>query len=296
MPDDLKTILTSSPIILAPMAGYTDRALRHILLEHKPNLITFTEMISTEGLIRDGKKTLEYLALADNEQDSRRFIQLFGYNPDSFETSIKTILDKGFHPLCFDINAGCSVKKVIKTGSGVALMRDLGRTSKIIESCRRASDGIPISIKFRLGWDENNINYLDFAKACIDSGADLLSLHPRTRTAAFSGVANHTHTKLLKEKFPNTLIIASGDIFSLEDAMLVKTSSFCDGIMIARGLIKNPYIFEGKDKLNLNPSERFARYNRHRELLAHYEGDRKAEYLIRKFEKGYLCKNDMPSN
>ena len=256
------------------------------MIEHGCSLTT-TEMVSTEGLIRNGERTLELLRLADNERPGMAVVQFFGANPPSFSKSVE-ILMRQYRPLCIDINAGCSVRKVVKTGAGVALMGNPEKAHDIIKAIKDVDSSLLVSIKFRLGLSHDSVNYLDFAEYAAKAGADIMTLHPRTASQGFSGIADHSHTKALKEAFPEKVIVASGDVFERRSVDEVISFTSCDAVMMARGLIGNPFAFEGKNKTEASPDERIAAYNRHYELLKYYEGERKADFLIRKFTKAYL--------
>ncbi len=272
-------------VIQGPMAGYSDRAFRHIMIEHGCR-VTTTEMVSVEGMVRNGEKTLELLRLADNETPDGVVVQFFGADPHSYSKAVEMLL-KSYRPLCIDINAGCSVRKVVKTGSGVALMSDPKKAGDIIKAVKSVDGTLCVSIKFRLGLTFDSINYIDFAHVAVDSGADILTLHPRTASQGFSGVADHSRTAALKKKIPESIVVASGDVMTVSDIARIRCLSDCDCVMVARGAIGNPFIFEQKDKLAVHSEERVSALYRHYALLKHYEGERRAECLVRKFVKGY---------
>ncbi len=256
------------------------------MIEHGCSLTT-TEMVSVEGLIRNGERTFDLLRLADNEKPEMAVVQFFGADPSSFSKSVEILL-KQYRPLCIDINAGCSVRKVVKTGAGVALMGNPKKAHDIIKAMKDVDSSLLVSIKFRLGLNYDSVSYLDFAEHAAQAGADIMTLHPRTASQGFSGAADHARTKALKEAFPEKIVIASGDAFEMRSVDEVLSLSSCDAVMMARGLIGNPFAFEGRNKTEVPSDERIAAYNRHYELLKHYEGERKADFLIRKFAKAYL--------
>lgn len=235
-------------IFLAPMAGYTDIPFRSICIDHGADL-TYTEMISAEGLFRDSDKTADMMKRAPNEQDY--VIQLFMGNAKPIAKAVSQV--NAFHPLMIDINAGCPVPKVTKTGSGSALMKDPSLIYSLVREIRQNSD-IPVSVKFRLGWDASHIDFLAFADAAVEGGAELLTLHTRTRT---EGYAPYAHPERLKEmrdhldkKGSKVLLIASGDLFTAHDVVRTLEGYPVDGVMIARGAIGNPFIFEDVKSLD----------------------------------------------
>ncbi len=281
-------------LILAPLAGYTDKAFRQMATEYGADE-TVTEMVSAEGLARDSDRTI---ALMERFSDSENLtLQLFGSNVDAFRRAIRNIRDKGFKKI--DINAGCPVPKVVKTGSGSALMRNAQTAGAIIRMLKEET-GLKVSIKFRLGWDDESINYLEFAQAAAESGADELTLHARTRSQGYSGDARKEHFRALRSLFPKTdpaspLLYASGDVFTPEDALSYLVEYEMDGVMFARGAIGNPFIFaETKDLIEKGsyclPSlkERKDALIKHLMLSAGYYSESVAVREMRKTAPSYV--------
>jgi len=229
-------------LLLAPLAGYSDAAFRSICTQWGSNLC-YTEMISAEGIIRNNVKTLELLRRADNE---RLFaVQIFASNPQSTASAVRML---GAHrPDLFDLNCGCAVPKVLKSGCGAALLREPGRITAILQAMGGETDR-PVTVKLRSGWDQNSINFLRAAEAAQRGGAAMLCLHPRTRTQGFSGQAQISHLKALKGH-SDVPVIGSGDLFTPEDARSMFRASGCDGVMFARGALGNPFIFRATREL-----------------------------------------------
>lgn len=277
----IKNLLIENPYIQAPLAGYSDRAYRHLAIEHGCFLTT-TEMISTEGLWRLGKNTIDLLTFADNEKIV--CVQLFGQKPESYQKAADILLNK-LKPAMIDINAGCPVKKVVKTGSGCAMMTDLHNTYNVIKALRSVIGNIPLSIKFRLGINREHCNYIEFADNALQSGVDVISMHSRFASDLYSGKADFNAFSNLRSTFKNATIFASGDVFDVDVAEMYLNTLKADGVLIARGGIGNPYIFEKKIP---NFKERESAYSRHFELLKYYYGDEKAERLLRKFYSHYF--------
>lgn len=274
---------------LAPLAGYSDKAFREISTLFGSDMC-ISEMISSEGLSRNGEKSKELLERFDGEKNF--IIQIFGSALYSIEKSLDIIMK--YNPSGIDFNAGCPVPKVVKTGSGAAIMNEKDKIRDIVKILKKT--GLPVSVKFRLGWDKNSINYLDFASYALDGGVDMLTLHARTRADGYSGKADWTSFKRLKTILngTNVKLFASGDMFSPEDALYVINTYNVDGVMFARGAIGNPFIFkEAKDLLSNNNytlptiEERKETLLKHYTLMKKYYGE-KAYTDFRKHAFGYI--------
>ncbi len=224
---------------LAPLAGYTDQAFRRICNTRHADVLV-SEMVSSDGLIRDSKRTIQYL---DFKEEERPFgVQIFGNDPYTMAKAAEFVLT--FQPDFIDINMGCPVKKVIRRGAGSALMKEPKLASQIISEVVKAIAGrVPLSVKFRSGWDNNELNYLDFGKMVEDSGADAACLHARTTKQMFSGLSNWDHIRSLKTHIGIPLI-GNGDVKSPADAIRMFEETGCDSIMIGRGALGKPWIFE----------------------------------------------------
>lgn len=228
-------------LFLAPLAGYTDKAFRTLCLENGADL-TISEMVSCEGIARNNEKTVKLMERSSIEKEFS--IQIFSGNLDSVERGFDALLS--FNPTIIDINCGCPVPKVTKTGAGSALMKDPKKMGEIVNFLYTHTD-IPISIKFRTGWDLGNENYIDFAKIAIDNGAKMLAMHARTKTQGYTPTAHWDRlenlVKTIHNEYKGIPIIGSGDIFSAQDAFNMLDTTGVDGIMAARGAIGNPCIF-----------------------------------------------------
>ena len=223
----------NSPYILAPLAGYTDISFRNICRGYGAGL-TYTEMVSAKGLIYGNEKTEDLLRLAPSEVPSA--VQIFGSEPDIMAEAIKRIECD-----IIDINMGCPVRKIVTNGEGSALMLNPSLASKVISSCVKSSDGRPITVKFRAGFDEEHKNAVEFAKMAEDSGASAITVHGRTREQFYSGVADRELIKEVAEAV-SIPVIANGDITSTEDIAYYKDSNV-KGFMVGRGAIGRPEIF-----------------------------------------------------
>jgi nifR3 family TIM-barrel protein len=230
-------------LFLAPVAGYTDRAFRSVCAEWGADLC-YTEMVSAEALCRDSAKTMELMARAEGERVYA--IQLFGSEPARMARAAS--LAAGFRPALIDVNAGCPVPKVTRAGAGSALMRAPGLIRDILRAMGSETD-IPLTVKFRLGWDASSVNFIEFAGQALEGGAAALCLHARTRAQGYSGKADWASIAALKRAFPDVPVFASGDILSPRDARRVFEETSCDGVMFARGAQGDPFIFTAAKRL-----------------------------------------------
>ncbi len=224
--------------ILAPMAGITGFPFRKIALKYGADFC-FTEMISSIGFLRGERATLE---LAQSGEDVEKTgIQLFGNSPDILSQAAKKAADIGFRVI--DLNMGCPVKKVIKTGSGSALLRDIDKLSLILKAIRHTIKDSIFTIKIRSGFNEGSINFMEVGKIAESMGVDAIFFHPRTRLLMFKGQADHSLTKRLKHAI-SVPIYASGDILDARDATRITDYTDADGVIFARGAIGSPWIFK----------------------------------------------------
>jgi tRNA-dihydrouridine synthase B len=240
-------------LFLAPLAGYTDRAFRSLAVEHGACL-TYSEMVSAEGVARNNSVTDELMIREDNEKFYA--IQLFGNDDDVLKRSIEKVLE--FPSDIIDLNSGCPVPKVVKTGSGSALMKNPEMLYKMVKVLKEATS-IPISVKIRLGWDLNSINYLEVTDALLSANVDMITMHARTRSMGYSGTAMWddltTLKKYIDNKSPHVPLFGSGDLFTPLDAKMMLEQTKVDGIMFARGALGNPFIFEQTKELLLTGEE-----------------------------------------
>lgn len=279
-------------LILAPLAGYTDKAFREIAEGFGADAAV-TEMVSAEGLARNSEKTFSLLERAEGEKNL--VMQLFGPDIDPFERCIPNLLKA--EPEMIDINCGCPVPKVVKTGAGSALMRNPEKIEDIVRLLRNET-GAEISVKFRLGWDKDSINFLKFASYAVKGGASALTLHARTRAQGYSGTADKSQFSVLRHEYPKgegIRLYASGDVFSPEDAAECLEKYDMDGVMFARGAIGNPFIFrETRELLEHGfyekPSVQEKKYTalRHLERMIYYYGPNVAGKEMRKHVMAYI--------
>lgn len=228
-------------IFLAPVAGYSDRSFRSICVDYGASF-TYTEMVSAEALVRGNIKTLALMRRAANEKAYS--VQIFGGSPDTMGKAARIVIEKTACE-CIDINCGCPVPKIVKTGAGSALTRDPERLGEIVRAVVQAAEGkAAVSVKIRSGWDANHITYKEAAAAALEAGADAITLHARTKAQGYEGKADWSKlcelVKLVNGAVP---VFGSGDLFSPEDAKRMLSETGCDGVMFARGAMGNPFIF-----------------------------------------------------
>ncbi|MDP3177301.1 MAG: tRNA dihydrouridine synthase DusB [Spirochaetaceae bacterium] len=272
-------------LFFAPVAGYSDAAFRSLCVDEGADLC-YTEMVSSEALVRDHPKTASLLERAENERAYA--IQLFGSKPKVMALAAERAA--AVRPLLIDVNCGCPVPKIVKSGSGSALVRKPELIGEIVGAMvsALAGSGIPVTVKVRSGWDAQSVNYPDTARAAVEAGAAAVTLHARTRAQGYSGLADWSHIATLARSLP-VPVFGSGDVFSGADAARMIAETSCAGVMIARGAIGNPFIFrsalaalEGRDIPPPSAHERATAARRHLELSARFLGERTACVEFRK--------------
>jgi tRNA-dihydrouridine synthase B len=226
----------SPATILAPMAGVTDTVFRRVIRSLGGCGLIMTEFTSAEGLTRKSARTLHYLYFDEDEHPIAA--QIFGSDPQVMASAAALGEDLGFDHL--DINLGCPVKKVVKCG-GSGLLRDLPHLEKLLGAVR-AAVRIPLTIKIRSGWDENNIVAVDVARMAEQIGIEAIAVHPRTRMQGYSGFADWKIIRAVKQavRLP---VIGNGDVRTPEDAVRMVDETGCDAVMIGRAASSNPWIF-----------------------------------------------------
>lgn len=222
-------------LILAPMAGITNGPARTLAREFGAALC-FTEMVSVNGLAHDGRKSLELMASSDSDRPLA--VQLFGDDPLLLAEG--AIIGSEYGDL-IDVNMGCPVKKVVNSGAGSALLREPVKVREIIRAVRRATR-LPLTVKIRSGWQTEDHNFAEIARIAEGEGCDAITLHPRSRSQMFDGKADWDQISELKA-VAGIPVIGSGDLFTPQDVATMLNRTGCDGVMIARGGLGNPWIF-----------------------------------------------------
>lgn len=230
---------TEFPVLLAPMAGVTDLAFREICRAMGADF-SYTEMVSAKGLYYGSDRTASLLAASPQERPYG--VQLFGAEPEIVSEMAKRLSEEAPEGLALiDLNMGCPARKITGNGEGSALMRDLPRAARIIEATAKAS-ALPVTVKFRKGYDAEHINAVPFARMAEESGAAMVTVHGRTREQMYSGRADWDIIAEVKQAV-SIPVIGNGDVFSGADALALRAHSGCDGVMVARGAEGNPFLF-----------------------------------------------------
>lgn len=272
-------------VVLGPMAGYTNIAFRTF---NKPFgvAVSYTEMVSDCGLIYKNKETYRYLEIDKNEGPVG--IQLFGASKETLLDALKIVEEGNYIYDFIDVNLGCPVPKVTKTGAGSAWLKRKEELYEMMSALVKNSKK-PVTAKIRLGWDLNSINFMEVIELLQKAGVAMIALHSRTRSELYSGKAHHDMLVGLKEKMSVPLVV-SGDIFTLEDAIRVKELTSADAIMVARGALGNPYLitqidyyFKKGEKLPSPSLKQNVEY-----MLEHYKAlkELKGEYTAIKEMRG----------
>ena len=233
---NIDDLLKTTPLVLAPMAGITDFPFRMICKDLGAGLV-FSEMVSVEALIREHKRTHGMLHTDPAERPV--VFQIFGSKPASMAEAAH-IVSRGEVDF-IDINMGCPVPKILKSGAGSALLRDIGLAKDIMSAVVQYSK-VPVTVKIRLGWDANNIVAVDLAQAAEAAGIAAVSVHGRTKAQGFSGKADWGLIKVVKKSVAIP-VIGNGDVRTAQDAKRMKDETGCDGVMIGRAAQGNPWIF-----------------------------------------------------
>jgi tRNA-dihydrouridine synthase B len=275
------SISLAAPTVFAPLAGISNLPLRLLAKEAGAGLVC-SEMVSTNGLVYGAAKT--HQLMASNYAEKPLCIQIFGSDPQIVAEGARLAVNAGADII--DLNFGCAVRKILKSGSGAALMKDIDRAEKILKAVRQAI-AIPVTLKMRAGWDASGKEAFRLAQIAQDCGIDALTLHPRTARQGFSGHADWSLIARLKKTVAIPLI-GNGDIGSAEDAMAMFSQTGCDGVMVGRAAIGNPFIFaQIQDRLNgraplvITPVQRFAVMRRYLTTSVAHLGETRACLMMR---------------
>lgn len=277
-------------VFLAPMAGVTDISFRGLCKEQGCGLV-YTEMVSAKALYYGSDNTKKLLRISEEEKPVA--VQIFGNDPDIMAKVVEENFNSRDDICIVDVNMGCPAPKIVKNGEGSALMKDPKLAAEIIKKLKKVSSK-PVTAKFRRGFDDDNLNAVEFALALEDAGVDAIAIHGRTRKQMYEGKADWNIIKEIKEKV-NIPVIGNGDVFTPEDALNMKKLTNCDAIMVARGSMGNPWIFkqiqrvlEGKELKEITPEEKIDMCIRHYELAIKNDGYHKAIREMRKHASWYI--------
>jgi nifR3 family TIM-barrel protein len=268
-------------LVMAPMAGITNLAFRLMVKEMGAALVT-TEMVSAMGLTLGQKKTFSYLR--SHRKEKPFAVQLFGSRPRIMARAAQIAVDHGADLV--DINMGCPVRKVVKTGAGAALLREPKNAAAVISAVRLACP-VPVTVKIRAGWSPSKPAALETAKTAEDLGVDAITVHPRFATHGYATRADWSLIGRVKE-VTNIPVVGNGDVFQPEHAFQMRAQTGCDGVMIGRGAVGNPWIFQqaldmdrGLPPRVPNLEQRRALILKHFLLLSDLMGERRAALSMR---------------
>ena len=282
-----------SPFVLAPLAGVSDSPFRRLAREQGASAV-YTEMVSSEGLVRGSQATLEYCAFDPSERPIG--IQLFGSDPAVMAEAARVLSDLPAEqrPDLIDINMGCPVRKVVNRCAGAALLQDVPRIAAIVEAMNAATP-LPVTAKIRLGWDGNSRNVVEVARALEAAGASAVAIHARTRAEKFEGLA---HWDMIGEAKAavGIPVIGNGDVRNAEDAVRMLRLTGCDGVMLGRAAFGDPWVFRriralierGEELPPPSAAERLEAGVRHLGMLVGSVGEDHAAREMRKHVAWYI--------
>jgi nifR3 family TIM-barrel protein len=282
------------PVVLAPMAGITNVAFRRLCREYGAGLYV-CEMITSRALVERHPKTLEMITFDPGENP--RSMQLYGVDPVTMGQAVRMIVDEDLADHV-DMNFGCPVPKVTRKGGGSALPYKRRLFGEIVRAAVRAAEpaGVPVTVKFRIGIDDDHITYLDAGRIAEDSGAAAVALHARTAAQRYSGTADWSAITRLKEHVRTIPVLGNGDVFSADDALRMMAETGCDGVVVGRGCLGRPWLFGDLQAafagVPIPPGPPLGEVcrvlKRHAELLADHMGEQKGLRDLRKHMAQYL--------
>ncbi|MCC7492778.1 MAG: tRNA dihydrouridine synthase DusB [Fimbriimonadaceae bacterium] len=282
-PLQIGPVQVDPPLVLAPMSGITNVPLRLLVKEHGAGLVC-NEFISGYGLFHGNARTQDYLLFEDSERPVSS--QIFGADPAKMAIAARQVADRGADIL--DLNLGCSVKKIVRSGAGACLLQTPLEVYRVVAAII-AAVAIPVTIKIRLGWSEECLTGLEVAQGCQELGVAAVAVHGRTATQAYRGVANWARIAEIKAAL-RIPVIGNGDVRTPQDAARLLATTGCDGVMIGRAAQGNPWIFSrtvawwqtGVLPPEPTADERLDTALRHGELMLHYKGPRRCAEEMRK--------------
>ncbi|MDO4198110.1 MAG: tRNA dihydrouridine synthase DusB [Erysipelotrichaceae bacterium] len=278
-----------NPIIVAPMAGISNEAFRQLCFEFGAGLV-YTEMVSDKAIFYDNKRTMEMLKVDD--QFHPVSLQLFGSDVSTMVYAAK-VMDEKTNCDFIDINMGCPVNKVVKTGAGSAMMLKEDESVEIVKEVVKAVKK-PVTVKMRLGYDSRHMNYVSMAKKLESVGVSAIALHARTRTQMYEGHSDWSHIKTLKENI-SIPVFGNGDVLSVDDFIRMKEETGCDAVMIGRGLVGNPFLIKeinnylhGEDKIYVSDDDKLDYCLKHAQKLIDLKGENRGIAEMRGLAPHYL--------
>ena len=280
-----------TPILLAPMAGVTDYPFR-VLCKEQGAGVVYSEFVSAHGIIRENSKTLKMIKFSDFERPIG--IQIFGDTPQVMHKAAKNISEK-FSPDIIDINYGCPVPKITKKGAGSAALKDLCLMDDISAAVVDAVPSIPVTVKMRAGWDKSSLVIPEAGMRLEKLGIKAITLHPRTTKQSYAGNANWKLIKILKESV-SIPVIGNGDVKTAQDVLDMMKQTGCDGVMVGRAALGNPWFFneavslfhEGKPSSTPSINQRIIGCKKHFDHMLLWHGEKAGTNLMRKHFGWYI--------
>jgi tRNA-dihydrouridine synthase B len=268
-------------LVLAPMAGYSDLPYRSICRE-MGSAMSYTEFVSARGLLSANERTYQILAFDPRERPV--VFQVFGHDPDRLLAACQRMQDLG--PDIIDINMGCPAARVSNQGGGAGLLRTPKTIARILERLT-AHLSVPITAKIRLGWDESARNHLEIARILQEGGAALIAVHGRTRSQGYVAPADWDAIAAVKQAVAIP-VLGNGDVHCATDIARIKAHTGCDGVMIGRAAVGNPWILGRRDLADVSLEERLAMIRRHLDRQTTFYGEPRGIILFRKHIVRYL--------
>ena len=280
-----------TPILLAPMAGVTDYPFR-VLCKEQGAGVVYSEFVSAHGIIRENSKTLKMIKFSDFERPIG--IQIFGDTPQVMHKAAKNISEK-FSPDIIDINYGCPVPKITRKGAGSAALKDLCLMDDISAAVVDAVPSIPVTVKMRAGWDKSSLVIPEAGMRLEKLGIKAITLHPRTTKQSYTGNADWKLIKLLKESI-SIPVIGNGDVKTAQDVLEMMKQTGCDGVMVGRAALGNPWFFneavslfhEGRSSSTPSINQRIIGCKKHFDHMLQWHGEKAGTNLMRKHFGWYI--------
>jgi nifR3 family TIM-barrel protein len=267
--------------VLAPMAGYTDRPYRTICRRMGAAMV-YTEFVSVQGLLHSNPRTLDLLSFSAAERPL--IIQIFGRSPQLMARAALRLQE--LEPDAIDVNMGCPASRIARRGSGAGLLREPRRIAEIFDTLTRELT-VPVTAKIRLGWDASSRNQVEIARILEDNGAALIAVHGRTRDAAYATPADWEAIAQVKQAI-QIPVLGNGDVRTVSDIDRMIDQTGCDGVMIGRGAIGNPWIFAERNQNTVPLQERIVLVGEHLARMVDFYGEKRGVLAFRKHLVQYI--------
>ncbi|MCX7839944.1 MAG: tRNA dihydrouridine synthase DusB [Anaerolineae bacterium] len=272
-------------VILAPMDGYSDAPFRALCVEFG-SAMSYTEFISAESLLHPAvPDAITQRKLRFDARERVRVVQIYGHDEDKIVQAAQKLQDQQALDI-LDLNMGCSVRDIAARGAGAGMLREPAKIARIVARLTRVLR-VPVTAKIRLGWDERTRNYLEIARILEENGAALIAVHARTKAQGYGGVADWSAIAEIKQavKIP---VLGNGDVKTVADIARIKSQTGCDGVMIGRAAIGNPWIFARQERARIAPREWLAVVKRHLAEHLEFYGATRGLILFRKHAYRYV--------